>query len=140
MPSWRAALVAGSFCVVVYGCGGNGEPASPAAPSPPALPPAVPAPLTIYVAEINGPYSFYPSPATVRSDQAIVWKNSDFETHHLVLDDGSIDTGTLAPGTVSQPETVGAGTRTYHCTIHPSMVGTVVVTAPSSAAARLAAE
>jgi plastocyanin len=107
---------------------------APAAPSPAAPSPAAPAPITIYVAEMNGPYSFIPSPAAVRSDQAIVWKNSDIETHHLVLDDGSIDTGTLAPGTVSQPETVAAGTRTYHCTIHPSMVGTVVVTTASSSA------
>ena len=102
---------------------------TPAAPSPTA-----PAPITIDVAEINGPYSFFPSPAAVRSDQTIVWKNTDTETHHLVLDDGSIDSGRLAPGTMSQPQTVAAGTSTYHCTIHPSMVGTVVVTTASSSA------
>ena len=28
------------------------------------------------------------------------------------------DTGTLAPGTLSQPITIGAGSRSYHCTIN----------------------
>jgi plastocyanin len=27
---------------------------------------------------------------------------------------------------LSQPITTGAGNRSYHCTIHPTMVGTVV--------------
>ena len=129
MPSWRAALVVGTFSAVVGGCSHDGDPVSPVAPSP-----ATPASITIDVAEMNGPYSFFPSPATLRSDQVIVWKNTDIVTHHLVLDDGSVDTGRLAPGTISQPETVAAGTRTYHCTIHPSMVGTVVVTTASSSA------
>lgn len=57
------------------------------------------------VAEVNGPYSFYLSPVTIQPNQLIVWRNRDTETHHVVLDDGSIDTGTLAPGTSSQPLT-----------------------------------
>jgi plastocyanin len=48
----------------------------------------------------------------------------------VVFDDDSIDAGTLAPDTLSQPMTVAAGTWTYHCSIHPSMTGTVTV--PSS--------
>ena len=55
----------------------------------------------------------------------MAWRNSDNTTHHMVLDDGSVDTGTLAPGTVSQPFGIGGGTRTYHCTIHRSMVGSI---------------
>jgi plastocyanin len=130
MRSWPVALFLGGLSLGVGGCSSNGGPVSPAAPTPDA--PATGA--RIDIAEINGPYSFYPSPATVRADQIIVWRNLDTVTHHLVLDDGSIDTGTLAPGTLSQPETVGLGTKTYHCTIHPSMVGTVIVTGPSSSA------
>ena len=57
----------------------------------------------------------------------MVWLNADTVTHHRVFDDGSLDTGALAPGTLSQPMTIGVGNRSYHCTIHPTMVGTVVV-------------
>jgi plastocyanin len=87
--------------------------------------------LTIDVAEINGPYSFIPSPAAVTADQTVFWKNTDSVTHHVVLDDGSLDVGALAPGTTSQPQHLAAGNRPYHCTIHPSMVGVVVVNAAS---------
>jgi plastocyanin len=87
--------------------------------------------FTIHVAEINGPYSFYPSPATVGSGQVIVWRNDDIVTHHVVFDNISVDTGTLAPGTLSQPMKIGPGTWSYHCAIHPEMVGSVTV--PASA-------
>jgi plastocyanin len=88
------------------------------------------------VAEINGPYSFYPSPAPARSEQAIVWRNSDKVTHRVVFDDMPVDTGTLAPGTLSQPIRVGPGNWAYHCAIHPSMVGSVMVTASAGTAPR----
>jgi len=90
--------------------------------------------FVIDVAEINGPYSFYPSPAPARSEQAIVWRNSDIVTHRVVFDDMPVDTGTLAPGTLSQPIRVGPGTWAYHCAIHPSMVGSVMVTASAGTA------
>jgi plastocyanin len=96
-------------------------------PTPTAPPPASPV-VTVDVAEINGPYSFYPSPVTAGSGQAVVWRNFDTVTHHVVFDENGIDTGTLAPGTLSQPMTIGAGTWNYHCSIHPSMVGSVTVT------------
>ena len=83
--------------------------------------------LTIDIAEINGPYSFYPSPARMGFEQMVVWRNDDTVTHHVVFDDMSIDTGTLAPGTLSQPFAVRPGTWTYHCAIHPTMVGSMTV-------------
>ena len=127
MRSWIVGSVVGVLGLAVCGCSRNRETGSLVAPSPAAAPAA----LEIKIAEINGPNSFYPSPATVQADGTIVWRNVDTVTHHLVLDDGTVDTGTLAPGTTSQPETVAPGNRTYHCTIHPSMVGTVVGAAVS---------
>ena len=135
MRSWIAALAGVMLIVGVCGCGGTGpaaaQPSSPAAPTPP-----VASVVTIDIAEINGPYSFYPSPAMASANQTVVWRNSDLVTHHLVFDDDSIDTGTLAPGTLSQPETVAAGIRAYRCTIHPTMVGAVVVASSSTAGGR----
>ena len=120
-------------CVAAAACGGpDSYPTAPG--STPA--PTVPATNSLIdVAEINGPYSFYPSPATVRPGQVIVWRNSDAVTHHVVFDDLSVDTGTLAPGTSSQPITVGPGNWTYHCAIHPSMTGSVTVTSTGATVA-----
>jgi len=97
----------------------------PVAPTP-TLPPTN---FVVDVAEINGPYSFSPSPATVRSEQVIVWRKSDTVTHHVAFDDRSVDTGTLAPGTLSQPIMIGRGNWNYHCAIQPFMVESVTATA-----------
>lgn len=115
------ALVA---CLGASACGssnGYGNP-SPVAPAP--QPSNA---FTVDIAEINGPYSFIPSPVKIGSDQVVTWRNTDAVTHHVVFDDGSFDAGSLAPGTVSQPIAVTAGTHAYHCTIHPEMVGTISV-------------
>jgi plastocyanin len=101
----------------------NGLGAMPVAPTPPSHV------VTIDVAEVNGPYSFFPSPAMVATGQTVVWMNSDTVTHHVVFDENAaMDTGALAPGTTSQPMAIGAGTWNYHCSIHPTMVGTLTVT------------
>ena len=113
--------------VAVSACGSNGTNGLVATPTAPTGPPPQ---VTVDVAEINGPYSFYPSPVMVQSDQMVVWRNFDTVTHHVVFDKGSIDTGTLAPGTLSQPMAIGEGTWSYHCSIHPTMVGSVTITAP----------
>jgi len=116
------ALVA---CLVGSACGAaqNGNVSGTVGPTPAPVSNL----LTIDVAEINGPYSFYPSPATVQSEQIVVWRNSDTVTHHVVFDDGSVDTSTLAPGTLSQPLTIRPGNWSYHCAIHPAMVGSIAV-------------
>jgi plastocyanin len=113
--------------VAVSACGSNGANGLGATPTAPTVPPRQ---VTVDVAEINGPYSFYPSPVMVQADQTVVWRNDDTVTHHVVFDTGSIDTGTLAPGTLSQPMAIRAGTWSYHCSIHPTMVGSVTITAP----------
>src|SRR5262245_4970328 len=113
-----AVLLAATLGLGVYGCGAaSGSPYSSGSSLPAAATPLANAVVTIDIAEINGPNSFYPSPAMVTANHIVVWRNSDVVTHHVVFDDGSIDTGTLAPGTLSQPKTMAAGTSTYHCAI-----------------------
>jgi len=130
-PIWLTTivLVAGFAGAACSTADPNGSSTGPVGPTP-----AVPSNFIIDVAEINGPYSFYPSPATVASGRIIVWRNSDTATHHVIFDDISVDTGTLAPGTLSQPITVAPGNWSYHCAIHPSMVGSVTVTGSTSTA------
>jgi plastocyanin len=54
----------------------------------------------------------------------VVWHNVDSITHRVIMDDRSIDTGNLDPGAFSSPMVLRA-TGSYHCTIHPVMVGTI---------------
>jgi plastocyanin len=84
--------------------------------------------VAINVVGINGAQSFSPNPATLPAGQMVVWHNIDSITHRVVLNDGSLDTGNLDPGTSSQPMAINvpAAGDPYHCSIHPVMVGNIV--------------
>jgi plastocyanin len=109
----------------VWGCTGggygSGTSGNPSGPSPSSASDIV----TVNVVAIRGSQSFSPNPAALASGQRIVWHNIDNVTHHVVLNDRSVDTGDLAPGASSQPMTIGAGGGPYHCSIHPDMVGSI---------------
>jgi aldose sugar dehydrogenase len=112
-----AALAA--LTIGVAACGGYGS-STPAGPS--NQPPADA--ITINVTGINGDLSFSPNPASVPGGKLIVWHNVDTTTHRVVMNDGELDTGNIAPGAFSQamaPDAPGP----YHCSIHPAMVGSL---------------
>lgn len=69
--------------------------------------------------------AFTPAEVTVASGQEITWTNDDSTTHTVTFDDGSADQK-LQPGETFTT-TLSPGTHSYHCTIHPSMTGTVTV-------------
>jgi plastocyanin len=78
-----------------------------------------------------GTSSYSPSPLQLRVGQTVNWKNNDDIEHTATLD-GVFDIGRVAPHSAASDRGDGAtfrtaGTFTYHCTIHPSMVGTIVV-------------
>jgi plastocyanin len=78
--------------------------------------------------DISG-FAYDPNPMTVRVGQTVAWQNSDSVNHTATADDGSFDTGTIASGASSAGVTFNtAGTYAYHCSIHASMHGRVVVT------------
>src|SRR6476646_2037980 len=93
-----------------WGCSGtsysSGSPTSPTPSTPTPIPTAIPTPtptasdgvVTIDVVAIRGAQSFSPNPATLPAGQMVVWHNADITTHHVVLNDRSVDTGDLAPG------------------------------------------
>jgi plastocyanin len=84
--------------------------------------------VTIAIQGDRGNQSFAPDPTTMRVGQTVVWRNADTTTHDATQDANRFGTGTLNPGATSAPITMGtAGTFTYHCTIHPGMIGTVTV-------------
>jgi plastocyanin len=101
---------------------------SPApAPTPQPSPSATPttSPVTITIAGM----AFSPATASVRAGSAVRWHNADTITHTATDNGGAFDTGPIAPGATSGAVTLNtAGTFPYHCSIHPSMVGTLDVT------------
>ena len=126
----RAIVTAGvvvAFGLNLWGCSGSGyssgSSGNPSAPTPPS--PSTSGVVTVNVVGINGALSFSPNPATLPAGQMIVWHNVDNTTHHVVFNDGSVDTGNLAPGASSQPQAIAAASGPYHCSIHPVMVGSV---------------
>jgi plastocyanin len=81
------------------------------------------------VITITGGMLFTPNPASVRVGQTVAWHNGDSITHTATQDGGGFDTGGIPGGATSAPVTMGsAGTLDYHCSIHPSMTGTLNVT------------
>jgi len=112
MPIWvRSSLFIALAAAV--GCGGGGSSAS--APSTTTSP-------TINIVGQNGTQAFNPNPAGFGGQQ-VVFKNNDSVTHHIVLNDGSVDTGDIAPGATSRAVTMPSAGANYHCSIHPGMIG-----------------
>jgi plastocyanin len=72
-----------------------------------------------------GAQSFSPNPASINQGNMVIWHNSDSITHHIVLNDGSLDTGDIAPGASSAALSMATNGANYHCAIHPTMVGSI---------------
>jgi len=102
------------------GCGGSGGSSAPTSPSP--APTAGAA--TIAINGQNGTQAFSPNPASF-GGQMVVFKNNDSITHRVMLNDGSVDTGDIAPGATSRAVAMPMTGTNYHCTIHPGMIGSV---------------
>jgi plastocyanin len=116
-----AMLLAAS--ALLPACGGGGGSAAPTSPTPAAGGGGSATTVTINIVGVKGKLSFSPNPADVQAGQLVAFKNTDVVTHHVTLDDGSLQTGDIAPGATSAALPVGAANVAYHCSIHPSMVG-----------------
>lgn len=116
-----------SGLLMLTACGGGGggsssppPPGNPAGPTPPAAGSA-----TIMIVGTRGASSFSPNPASVAQGRTVVWQNTDGVVHRIMSNDGSFDTGNIAPGQTSAPLTLGTDGTNYHCTIHPAMIGAI---------------
>jgi plastocyanin len=98
----------------------------PAAPIDPAIDPVAPTPMAVIIQIISsyGTGAFTPNPTTANVGDQLVFTNTDLVLHHIVLDDGT-DLGDVAPGQSSAPVPLTTPMASFHCTIHPSMVGTI---------------
>ena len=79
--------------------------------------------------------SFSPASVSVSVGDTVTWTNNDAGIPHTVTSDtaGVFDSGTMNTGATFAKTFTTAGTFTYHCNIHPSMTGTVVVAAVAAA-------
>ncbi|MBI4266126.1 MAG: hypothetical protein HY657_17260 [Acidobacteria bacterium] len=101
-------------------CGGGYGSSSPTAPSS-----SIPSnAVTITIVRQNGSQSFSPNPATA-GGELVVFRNADSVVHRVRLNDGTIDTGDIAPGATSRAMTMPDQGTHYHCAIHPDMIGAV---------------
>ncbi len=119
------AVVAGIAALVA--CGSSSSP-SPTAPNP--MPSGggggAAADVTITINGMMGAQSYSPNPAAVKVGQTVSWKNADVISHTAT--GTGFDTGAIGSGQTSAPIKFStAGTINYHCSFHPSMVGTLTV-------------
>jgi plastocyanin len=118
----------GLTTLMIAACGGNDMP--PAAPTPPtgvvtANAYILPQALTL------GPLAFGDHPLVIYKGERLRWVNLDTLTHALVADTSGVPdflkTDELAPLGEESFIMTTTGTTTFHCAIHPGMVGTLVV-------------
>jgi plastocyanin len=76
-------------------------------------------------------FAFSPSTLTVSAGTTIVWKNTTSTPHTVTSNDGkTFDSGNSTPinaGDTFSFKFTKVGTFNYHCSFHPSMIGTIVV-------------
>jgi plastocyanin len=88
-------------------------------------------------AQTKGAGAFSPNPFTISLADGgdVKWGNNDRgsgygsngTTHTITADDVSFNSGNIAPGGTFTHTFVATGTFTYHCSIHPTMHGTIQV-------------
>jgi len=71
-------------------------------------------------------FSFNPATITVNKGDTVVWTNND-SVNHQIAGDGGLGGPVMNKGQTYSFTFNTAGTFNYHCAIHPSMKGIVVV-------------
>jgi plastocyanin len=110
----------------VAACGGS--------TSTPTSPSVTPAPTTsgtsvaiVPGASVLTSTAYNPDPINVSPGTTVTWVNNDTTTHTSVANGGAWNSGNIGPGGSFSATFPTAGSFTYHCAIHPNMVGTVNV-------------
>ena len=70
--------------------------------------------------------AYNPNPLTITAGTTVTWTNKDSTTHTATSDSGVFN-GTVGPNQQFSFTFANKGTFTYHCSIHPGMVASVVV-------------
>jgi plastocyanin len=90
------------------------------------VPATTPAPNSTITVDIRD-HAFNPAQLNVAPGTTVTFVNNDTEPHTATADSGLFDTGVLQPGYSFDLFLEGSGTVTYHCELHPDMLGSIVV-------------
>jgi plastocyanin len=71
-------------------------------------------------------FAFKPATLTIAKGSQVTFSNSS-QVAHTATRNGAFDTGLIKPGKSATVRFKQKGTFPYHCTIHPSMHGKIVV-------------
>jgi plastocyanin len=78
----------------------------------------------------SGGNSYNPNPIEIKVDDIVTWVNDDSSAHTVTSSNGStLDSDIMRRGETFSFTFDNVGEYPYFCTLHPSMVGTVIVTA-----------
>jgi plastocyanin len=139
--SLTGPLAALAAALLLGGAVAAQSPAAPAASPAPSMPPmgtspapSAAAPATAATAVTIMNFAFSPASISVPVGSTVTWTNQDSTAHTVTADDGSFDSGSLAPGATFSQAFDTPGTFAYHCNIHSSMHGTVTVVAAATPA------
>lgn len=106
------------------------------APTPPAPAPVPGGQVTANVYVLPGAVdlaqnAFGDEAIVIYKGERMRWQNLDGVEHNVVADSSALPefmtTGLLAPGASQSFDMSTVGTTKVHCTIHPQMVGTLIV-------------
>jgi plastocyanin len=112
-------LLVAAVAIIAAACSGTG-PAAYGAPA------STAATTATNAATIKG-FSFQPDVLKVKVGAKVTWTNDDTVPHTVTADTNSFASGTLQPASSFSFTFTRPGTYAYHCSIHPSMHGSVVV-------------
>ncbi|HUZ78377.1 MAG TPA: cupredoxin domain-containing protein [Chloroflexota bacterium] len=99
---------------------------TPFVPPPTATPSGTPAPPnTVRITD----FAFTPPSLTVKVGTSVIWTNLGPSNHTVTSNDGLFDSKVVQRNGTFTYTFSKAGTYAYHCQIHPTMNGTVIVTA-----------
>ena len=74
-------------------------------------------------------WTYTPAEVSVKVGKTVVWTNTGAVAHTATSDDGkSFDSGSIDPKASFKLAPTAVGTFAYHCTFHPWMKATLVVT------------
>ena len=127
---WLCLLAAG-LLVLLAACGGTtttaptNTPTTAPTSTPTTAPTNTPTSAGNSVTIMN--FAFSPLTLTVKTGTKVTWTNKDTVTHTVTADNGAFNSGLLPSGNSFSFTFTQAGTYSYHCNIHHSMMATIVV-------------
>lgn len=72
-------------------------------------------------------FAFSPASLEVKVGDKVTFTNNDSTTHTITSGTGVFNSGNVAAGKSFEYTFKTAGAFPYHCSIHPSMTGTIIV-------------